>query len=215
MSGPGGTKTVRCLLALIIAMPLAGGLAACAYEDGDDPQPTAAGASLRPGPTLPAKDPDILAVEARNYAELDQRLARVPGSVLLADTGPADGPGVGFSKGATVTTAGPHTVTAACVGIPQAQISLSQYTVGGGEDKVFEVDCSGTQTQVFQLQKGYIGAQLVGRRDPAGAWTGAVAGIRITVGENAAPPTLPARWGTRSKLHDGLRQLVDIRRYEV
>ena len=156
-------------------MSLAGGLAACAYEDEEDPQPTAAGTSLRPGRTLPAKDPDVLAVEARNYAELDQRLAKVPGSVLLADAGPADGPGVGFSKTATVITAGPHTVTAACIGIPQAQISLSQNTVGGAEHVVF-VDCSETQTQVVQLQKGYVGAQLVGRRAvPAQeiAWNGA------------------------------------------
>lgn len=112
MSGPGGTKTVRCLMAFSTAVSLAAGLAACAYEDEGNPQPTAAGASLRPGRTLPAKDPDVLAVEARNYAELDQRLANVPGPVLLADHGPADGPGVGFSKAATVMTAGPHTVTA-------------------------------------------------------------------------------------------------------
>lgn len=44
------------------------------------------------------------------------------------------------------------------------------------------VDCSETRTQVVQLQKGYVGAQLVGRRDPSRAWTGAVAGIKITFG---------------------------------
>ena len=161
---------------------LAGGLAACAYEDEGDPQPTAASASPRPARTLPAKDPVVLAVEARNYAELEQRLAAVPGSVLLADAGPADGPGVGFRKAATVMTAGPHTVTTACVGVPHAQIYLDQAIPGGTEHQVFEVDCSGTQTQVVQLRKGYVGAQLTGRRDPTAPWTGAVAGIRITVG---------------------------------
>jgi hypothetical protein len=43
----------------------------------------------------------------------------------------------------------------------------------------FTVDCSETQTRVVQLQKGYISAQLT-RSDPTGAWTGAVAGIKIT-----------------------------------
>jgi hypothetical protein len=163
-------------------MSLAGGLAACAYEDQGEPQTTPAGPSQRSARTIPAKDPDVLAVEARNYAELDQRLAKAAGSVLLADAGPADGPGVGFRKAATVVTAGPHIVTAACVGIPRAQINISQDTAGGIEDKVVEVDCLGTTTQVLQLQKGYVGAQLVARGDPTGAWTGAVAGIKITAG---------------------------------
>ena len=96
-----------------------------------------------------------------------------------ADAGPADGPGVGFTKAATVTTAGPHTVTAACVGIPHAQIYLSQNSPAGTEHTVFEVDCSRTQSQVVQLQKGYVSAQLT-RPDPTGAWTGAVAGIKVT-----------------------------------
>ena len=118
-------------------------------------------------------------MEASNYAELHKRLAEAPGSVLLSDAGPADGPGVGFTKAATVTTAGPHTVTAACVGIPHAQIFLSQNSLGGTEHTVFEVDCSRTQSQVVQLQKGYVSAQLT-RPDPTGAWTGAVAGIKVT-----------------------------------
>jgi hypothetical protein len=99
--------------------------------------------------------------------------------VVLSDAGPADGPGVGFTKAATVTAAGPHTVTAACVGIPHAQIYLSQNLPAGTEHTVFEVDCSRTQSQVVQLQKGYVSAQLI-RPDPTGAWTGAVAGIKVT-----------------------------------
>lgn len=100
--------------------------------------------------------------------------------MLLADSGPADGPGVGFSKAATVLAAGPHTVTTACVGIPDAQMFLSQDTKGGTEHVVFDVDCAGAQSQVVQLNQGYVSAHLT-RHDPTGAWTGAVAGIKITV----------------------------------
>jgi hypothetical protein len=170
----------------MVGVVLAGGVAACAYEGtGDpegsgDPQPTAAGQSRRPAPAVPSKGPDVLAAEARNYAELERRLAGAPGSVLLADSGPADGPGVGFSKAATVMTAGLHTVTAACVGTPQAQMSLSQDTMGGTEHVVFDVDCSGAQSQLVQLRQGYVSAHLT-RYDPTGPWTGAVAGIKITV----------------------------------
>ncbi|MEY9777459.1 hypothetical protein [Arthrobacter sp. MW3 TE3886] len=179
MSGPGGTKTVRVAAGLIVGMLLAGGVAACAYEDDGDPRPTAAGQSHRPSPAAPTKDPGVLGVEASNYAELHKRLAVAPGSALLSDAGPADGPGVGFTKAATVTVAGPHTVTAACVGIPHAQIYLSQNSPAGTEHAVLEVDCSRTQSQVVQLQKGYVSAQLT-RPDPTGAWTGAVAGIKVT-----------------------------------
>lgn len=154
-------------------------LASCAYEDDGEPQPTAAGQSHRPAPSLPAQDPGVLGVESRNYAELQHRLAKAPGRVVLADAGPADGPGVGFSKTATVKNAGPHMVSAACVGISHAQIFLTQDGVGS-EPLPLDVDCSGILSKVVVLQKGYVGAQLT-RYDPTGAWTGAVAGIKITV----------------------------------
>lgn len=160
-------------------MLLAGGMTACAYEDDGGTQLAASGPSHPPAASLPANDPGVLGVEARNYAELHQRLAKTSGPVLLADAGPADGPGPGFSKAATVASAGPYTVTAACVGTPHAQIFLSQDTKGGTEHTVFEVDCSRTQTQTVRLQTGYVSAQVT-RPDPTGAWTGAVAGIKIT-----------------------------------
>jgi hypothetical protein len=171
-------KTVRCAVALIVGLLLAGGMAACAYEDDGDPQPTAAGHSQRPAPTIPTKDPGVLGVEARNYAELHQRLAKPSGTVVFADAGPADGPGAGFSKASTVMAAGPHTVTAACVGIPHAQIYLAQEG-SGAAPLLLDVDCSGILSKVVVLQKGYVGAQLI-RSDPSGAWTGAVAGIKIS-----------------------------------
>jgi hypothetical protein len=180
MSGPGGTKTVRCAAVLIVGVLLTGGLGACAFGSDRDPQPTPAGQSQRSAPTAPADDPGVLGAETRNYAELRQRLAMTTGAVLLDDSGPADGPAVGFNKVATVKADGPHMITAACVGIPHVQIYLSQDTEAGTEHLVFEVDCSGAQTQTVQLQKGYLSAQLT-RPDPTGAWTGAVAGIKITV----------------------------------
>lgn len=159
---------------LLLACPLA----ACAYEDGGDPQPTAAAASTRPGRAFPALDPDVLATQTRNFAELDRRLAVASGTLVLADAGPADGPSVGFRKAATVETAGPYAVTAACVGIPSAQIHLTQQVVGGTEAQLIQFDCSDTRTQVVQLSAGYVSAQLT-RVSPSGPWTGAVAGIKI------------------------------------
>ena len=181
MYGPGGTRRDRGVVVLV-GILAAGVLAGCAYEDEGDPRPTATNPSVRPAAALPSQGTDLLAVEARNYAELEQRLAGEAKPVLLAVTGPADGPGVGFSKSATVTTPGPHTVTVSCVGAPLALISLSQEIVGGSERKDFELDCKGAQSQVVQLEEGFVGAHLIRPYPDGGAWTGAVAGIEITVG---------------------------------
>lgn len=178
MSGPGGTRTVRYAAALIVGVLVAGGAAACAYEGSENPPPTSADQSHKPAPSAPVKGREVLDEETHNYVELDKRLSSSPGSVLLSDSGPVDGPGVGFTKAATVATAGPHTVTAACVGTAHAQIFLAQDAQGRTEH-VFDIDCSAAQTQVVQLQKGHVSVQLT-RQDPTGPWTGAVAGIRIT-----------------------------------
>jgi hypothetical protein len=176
MSGPGEAKTVRNFAVLIVGTLLACGMAACAYEDDGDPKPAAAGQSHGAAPAVPTKDPGVLGAEASNYAELHRRLADTTGSVLLTDAGPADGPGVGFRKAAMVKTAGPYTVTATCVGTRGAQIFVSQ---DGAEPVSLDVDCSGVLSKVVVLQRGYVGTQLT-RHDPTGAWTGAVAGIKIT-----------------------------------
>jgi hypothetical protein len=163
---------------MALALLLASVVSACTYEGDVDARPAAAQTSSRPEPSLPTKDRELLSTERSNYAELTKRLARAPGSVLLDDSGPADGPGVGFQKTATVKTAGAHTVTASCVGTETAQIILYQ-EAGHGSELSLELDCSQVLSQAVKLQKGYVGAQLT-RSDPSGPWTGAVAGIRIT-----------------------------------
>lgn len=109
-------------------------------------------------------------MQASNLDELPRRLAREQGSLLLADAGPADGPGAGFgfSNTAKVMTAGPYTVTATCVGTPSVQILLSE---DGAEPLSLDVDCSGVLSKVDVLRNGYIEAQLT-RHDPTGAWKG-------------------------------------------
>ena len=178
MSHFGGTPSIR-VAAAIGGTLLAGSvLAACTYEDGGDPQATAA-PSVRPARTIPAVAPDVLARQGRNTAELDRLLGGGPGTVLLTDSGPADGPSVGFQKSATVKTAGPYLVTAACVGLSGVQLHLSQPVVGGTEDHAIDVDCSASSTSVVQLREGFVGVGLT-RASPTGPWTGAVAGVRIT-----------------------------------
>ncbi len=158
---------------------LAGGLASCAYEDEDDPEPSAAERVARPVPSLESASPEILSVQSSNYAELEKRLAAACGSVVLDESGPVDGPSVGFSKAATVKTAGTYILTAACVGIPEAQILVGR--PGSSDYLSLDLDCSAVLSQTVELQAGPVNAHLM-RQDPNGPWTGAVAGLRITMG---------------------------------
>jgi hypothetical protein len=180
MSASGGTGPIQRAVALAVSLLLACSMAACTYEGDIDPEPEAGGSNRRAAPALPTKDQDVLSVETSNFAELKKRLAVASGSILLDDSGPADGPGVGFQKSATVTTSGKHTVTAACVGTDSVQILLTQDPETGVEPLSLEFECSQALSQVVELQAGYVGVHLM-RNDPTGPWTGAVAGIKITV----------------------------------
>ncbi|HSN37513.1 MAG TPA: hypothetical protein VLT34_14270 [Arthrobacter sp.] len=174
-----GTKAARCIAGLVAGLLATGAVSSCAYEDVGEPEPTAAWRSARAAPSLPSAGPEVLSVQSGNHAELAKRLGAAPGPLLLDDSGPADGPGVGFSKAATVKTAGTYTVTAACVGIPRALIYLDH--PGAIESLSLDLDCSGVFSQVVEFPVGPVHAQLT-RQDPNGPWTGAVAGLRITMG---------------------------------
>jgi len=185
MSRRGGTKTIRPGAVLTGAMLLcvaAGSLAGCTYEDdgGERPPATATSAPTpRPGRTIPAgPPPDVLAAQQRNEAELERLLAGATGPVVLTDSGPADGNGVGFQKAGRVKTAGDYQVTAACVGVEAAQILILQDETPAGPTSI-NVDCAAPTSRTVSLLPGYIKVGLA-RRNPTGAWTGAVAGIRIT-----------------------------------
>jgi hypothetical protein len=178
MAELGGTKTVWA--ALSAGLLLGVGLSACTYE-GEVDSPSPAESSRPPAPSLPTKEREVLATETSNYAELKKLLADAPGAVLLDDYGPADGPGVGFQKNATMKTSGTYTVTAACVGRDGVQMILDKGTSTGAEPLSLAVDCSKTLSQSVELPAGYVSVKLM-RNDPTGPWTGAVAGVKITSG---------------------------------
>ncbi|RNL49180.1 hypothetical protein D7003_18945 [Arthrobacter oryzae] len=180
MSGRGGTKHVRCYAAGVLSFLIAGCLAGCAFGGaGDAPSTASTEPSGEPAPIVPTKGLEIRDIEAGNYTELEKRLAVARGLVILDDSGPVDGPEVGFRATATVSAAGAYTVTAACVGLPDAQIFVAR-PGSSAERLAFDLDCSGVLSQVIELQEGYVVAGVT-RRDPTGPWTGAVAGVRITV----------------------------------
>lgn len=184
MSRRGGTKTIRpgyVLTGVVLLCLAAGSLAGCTYEDdgGERPLATATSAPTpRPGRTIPAVAPDVLAAQQRNEAQLERLLAGATGPVVLTDSGPADGNGVGFQKSARVKTAGDYQVTAACIGVDAAQIYLSQDETPTAPTSIV-VDCTAPLSRTVRLLPGSVHAALF-RSNPNGPWTGAVAGVRIT-----------------------------------
>jgi hypothetical protein len=142
-------------------------------------------ASLRP-----YDDFQLLEQEARNYAELDQLLAS-PGTAILSDEGPLDGPLRGFGKFEEVPAAGEYTVTAACVGASGAKVMVGQESPGAAFRPLeLAMDCAGVTSQVITLQQGYVFAHLFLPSPGDTPWTGAVGGVRVS-GQAEAPPSYP------------------------
>jgi hypothetical protein len=126
-------------------------------------------------------DPLVLEREVRNYQDLERLLKAAPGPVLLSQEGPLDGPARGFGTTEQVPAAGQYTVTAACVGAPNAKVFIRQenpkVTLWPVE---LTVDCPGAASQAITLQQGYVSAHL-SLPDPGDTpWTGAVGGVRVT-----------------------------------
>jgi hypothetical protein len=157
------------------------GVTGCEYSTDAEAAPAAGASPVRNHPPRvphPTGNPEQEALEASNRAELERLLgAAAPDTAVLADSGLVGGPGIGFSRNAQVKTAGSYTVTAACVGAPDAQLTLSQDAQPGLELNV-SFDCAAVSTRVIKLQRGSLQARLA--RLPSDKVSGAVAGVRVT-----------------------------------
>lgn len=185
MTAAGGTRgTVRAAL-LLAGLAAASGLAGCEYADGTDGPPTVSG----PAPTalppaaspLPARDRELSAAETRNLSLLEAVLGAPDGMLFGGMGGIGDTSSGGFMTSGTVGKAGQYTVTAACVGAADAQLSVDQGPRQGGTQLELSIDCGAAVEALVDLEPGPVSAHLVryGRGVP-GPWTGAVAGIRVS-----------------------------------
>jgi hypothetical protein len=168
-----------------LLVPVAG-TAGCSYDYPDPAHiaDTEADGTATAGPTESSArptDPLVLEREVRNYQDLDGLLKAIPGDVLLFQEGPLDGPARGFGITEQVAAAGDYTVTAACIGAPNAKIFIRQenpkVTLWPVE---LTVDCPGSTSQVITLQQGYVSVHLSLPTPGDTPWTGAVGGVRVT-----------------------------------
>lgn len=184
-----GTKGIRRLGVLLCLSFSLEGTAGCSYDypDGDQAATPTPDGTAGPEPrrvTVSAAAPDDPSVPERgrrNYQDLNELLMSAPGPVLLFQEGPLDGPAKGFGTTEQVSVAGRYTVTAACVGAPNATIFIRQenpkVTLWPVE---VTVDCPGSTSEVITLQQGYVSAHLSLPASGDTPWTGAVGGVRVT-----------------------------------
>ncbi|MDR6558625.1 hypothetical protein J2809_002995 [Arthrobacter pascens] len=172
----GGKRWIRPTGLLLVLACSGMALGACEYAD-DSPAPAAASPEpSRPAPPRPpTADPRVAEVAARNQTQLDSLLGPSPEGVVLAGSGGLGSDGfrtsvIGISKGN-------YTVTAACVGVRAASLSISQSDRRGGTAHELALDCETVTSTKVNLEVGPVSAH--GFRMSTEPGTAAVAGFWI------------------------------------
>jgi len=186
MSAAGGTHRARRAARLLAAAVLAAaGLTGCEYADDVGALPAASSAPSRSHPArgpLPTRDPEVVAAESRNLLELGTVFEGSPEDFLVSGSGGiGDTPSQGFATSGPVIQPGQYKVTAACVGAPDAHLSVTQGAREGGTLLERSIDCGSLAEALVDLVPGTVSAHLFryGGGVP-GPGTGAVAGIRVS-----------------------------------
>ena len=184
MSATGGMHRTRRTAVLLVAAAVAAGLAGCEYADDVGALPAASSSptpSYRARAPLPTRDPAIVAAESGNLLELGAVLDGSSEDYLFGGSGGIGGTSsAGFSTSGPVRQAGQYKVTAACVGVPDAHLSVTQGAREGGTLLELNLDCGSAAEALVDLVPGSVSAHVThyGRGAPVPG-TGAVAGIRI------------------------------------
>lgn len=163
-----GRHWMRGVALLLAVAGAATALAGCEYSD-DVGDPTAAPARTRraaPPPPSPA-GPELAMAESRNLHDLGAVLGARPDGIVLEGAGGLGGAGV--RKSVKALPKGTYTVTAACVGAPTGDISITQDGLRDGGKLELALDCGkATQAQV-DLAAGPVYAQAYRRTTGPGA----------------------------------------------
>jgi hypothetical protein len=132
-------------------------LCSCEYMNEEAAPATAHPGTSRPAPPpLPKADPDLAAVRARNQAQLEIRLGPRPDGVVLGGSGGLGGDGyrasvIGIPKGS-------YKVTAACLGVLKASLTISQPDRRGGTGHELALDCGKAKSVNLDLDVGPVSA---------------------------------------------------------
>ena len=189
MSATGGMRWRGRAALLLAVAAAAAGLSGCEVADDVGLSPAAAGPSARSYPArapLPTPDPELAAAQTRNLVELETVLGQPEGLLVGGSGGIGDTSSGGLATSGLVTRSGQYKVTAACVGAPDAHLSVIQGARQGGTLLERNLVCGNVAEALIDLVPGTVSAHLIryGGEVP-GPGTGAVAGVRISFSEPA------------------------------
>ena len=162
---------------LVLVLACSGiALGACEYAD-DNPAPAASSPepSRTAHPRPPTADPRVAEAAAKNQAQLDVLLGPSPEGVVLAGSGGLGSDG--FRTSVPGIPKGRYTVTAACVGVRTASLSISQSDRRGGTAHELALECGTVASTKVNLEVGPVSAH--GFRMSTDPRAAAVAGFWI------------------------------------
>lgn len=152
---PGRTATAVATSLLIAC------LSSCAYSPQSGTSPAA-----------PAGTPSTA-------AQLQKVMGPKPGGTVVDGSGGIAGPSAAFEVGYNSLDRGNYSVTAACVGAPQALLTLSQQGSSNSSKMNVSFPCGSPHGEQIYLVVGPVSARVTLPEGTFGS-TGARAGIRIT-----------------------------------
>ena len=167
----------------LVAALLAAGLAGCEYADDVGPAPSATGRTgdsvVTPVPLL-SVDPELMAELDRNMATLDLAMVEVPVGLAGAAGGISKG-GLEFTTSVTETAT--YKVTAACIGAPEARLSVRS----ASSDTLLEITtpCAELFSRDIELRPGPLTVRLAAVGD---GYLQAASGV-VRINEAAAFPS--------------------------
>jgi len=154
-----GNRWSRAIALLLVVAGSGVALSACEYQD-DSPTSSSkpAQTSQAAPPPLPKADPGVAKAQARNQTQLDTRLGPRPDDVVLGGSGGLGNDG--FRTSATGIPKGSYTITAECVGVRKASLTISQPDRRGGTTHEVDLDCGTTASAKLDFEVGPVSAQI-------------------------------------------------------
>jgi hypothetical protein len=181
MAAHGGNRWSRAMTLLLVLASCGIALSACEYEDDSpahsasaavspsspppvpmaSPAPIDTPAAFSPParPPVPNDTPALARARAANQAQLEKRLGLPPDGLVLGGSGGLGSGGLRAS--ATEIPKGSYTVTAECVGMLKASLTVSQPGLRGGTTQEVALNCRTTARAKLDLAAGPVSVRII------------------------------------------------------
>ena len=176
MAAHGGIRWSRPIALLLVLASCGIALSACEYQDASPapsdttevisppaPPPApivdqSATISRSAPPPPPKVDPTIAQLQARNGAQLDKRLGLPPDGLVMGGSGGLGNDG--FRASDAGIPKGRYTVTAECVGVRKASLTVFQSDPRGGTTHEVALECGTTARAKLDLEAGQVSVHI-------------------------------------------------------